>query len=219
MSFRRNSAKVTKDGDTSKDTLFNNGMKANKFFTRSGFASAMDSQLLKKNIEDYQRALGEGSYSIKVVDAKGDAVADPVLNIGGRTYFANGKGVHTIVDKKYMEEELKRAEEVEEYLNEMVEYASASDVSLAKMLNEQMNTVKEICETGGYAAKITNNDTSNTISKDIDAVNCLPSVMRLYSKESLVFAQAVAKLRAILMTYAPILDDAGTSKALREEGF
>jgi hypothetical protein len=41
--------------------------------------------------------------------------------------------------------------------------------------------------------------------------------MRLYNKESLIFAQAVAKIRAILMKFAPIIEGIGTNKSIADE--
>jgi len=213
MSFK----KRTTTKEEAKRPFFDNGMKAGKYFSRSGFASAMDGGekgIINKNVEDYMRGVGEGSYNIALIKPDGTTMyTDRPLNLHGRIYYPDANGVFTMVDKAYLEEQYRREQEKEEYLNEIVELASASDSSLRVVLgNVSQQDLIDICKAGGAGKN------GIEISEDIDGVNCLPSIMRLYSKESLIFSQAVSKLRAIIMARAPIIDDStGTRTAIRDE--
>jgi len=222
MSFRNTYAtgkptdadgKLLNDHDVArKGDLFNNAMKAN-YYSRSGAASFLDRDLLKKQLDNHDAAIGDGSYTIQLLDPRTGAVAQNTpLNFGGRIYYPNAKDQYTIIDKEYLEIQLQKANEQEEYLNEVIELATASDKSLMTTLGiTDYKVLQELC---GKHHKFGGKDFE--LPESIATVDCLPSVMRLYPKESLIFAQAVAKMRAIILAFAPIMDTMGTKKAVRE---
>jgi len=224
MSFRKKTMEEMKNDSQGKvlndetkrrkANLFDNGMKAS-YHSRNGAASYMDRDLYQKHLDDHDRALGDGSYTIQLLKPGTTEVAENVpLNFGGRVYYPNANNAYTIVDKDYLEIQLQKANEQEEYLNEVIELASASDKSLMTVLGiSDMTTLQNLC---GDKAKWGTTNNYLKLPASIVSVDCLPSVMRLYPKESLVFAQAVAKLRAIILAFAPIMDTAGTKKAVRE---
>lgn len=198
-----------------KSNLFDNGMKAG-YYSRKGASSFLDRELIKKHLDDEDRALGDGFYTIQMMDADGNVASGVPLNFGGRIYYPNAKDQYTIVDRQFLEKQLQKANEQEEYLNEVIELATASDKSLMTVLGlKDFKQLENLC---GAACSQTGNaaEMVESIPKDLRPINCLPSILRLLPKDSLTFSQAVAKLRAILLAYAPIMDTMDTAKTVRE---
>jgi hypothetical protein len=191
------------------EVLFDNAMKAGKYYSRTGFASALDTQHVQERVSEHQQGLGSGSYSVKLVDDAGSELEGVPLRFGDRIFYPNQKNIYTIVDKDFLNVQLQKANEQEEYLNEVVELATASDQALMTCLGIRSRT--DLLRLTGPA------NADADIPESIRPIDCTPSVMRLYNKESLIFAQAVAKIRAILMKFAPIIEGIGTNKSIADE--
>ena len=215
MSIKSMLAKIPNDVNAIQGNtpLIRNGVRAEKYFNREGFASSMDQNAVKKNLENRKNAIGSGSYRVAVVDDKGKVIPEQLLNFNGRMHSSNTLGVFNMVDTAYLQEQKRVADEEKKYINTIVSYCMASDDAFATVCGLPINDLRRLCQPNGCDAI---NDGS--LPPSINAMDCSPNVLKLLDSGSLLFSQSISKARWIIGQYAPILDsETGTNKAVADE--
>jgi len=195
------------------------GTKADRFFTRSGMSSIMDTGkdgIVATRSDEINRGIGKGTYSLKMVTETGGDLKDDTacINVGGRIHYPNSSGVFTFIDRQALEYEAALAAEVESYVDQIAYLACASDQNFAKVLNCDMPNLVKLCAPKGA------NDPAGAnlgIYPELDEYSCLPSLLSLLPKEGIEFARGMAKLRAIIKATMPIMDDNTHTKAAVNE--
>ncbi len=206
------------EGDEMLRPLQRSGVKS-KLFNREGLASVQDSGLYKRHLEDYKNAVGDGGYSIKLCDSNGTAITDNrPLNIGGRVFYPSANGVYTFIDEDALEEQKRLNDEVEQYVDSLVEYSS-TDEALSTITRISVEKLAEIClkETTAEYEKIVGKRTFKLMPDDVKKADCLPSLLFLLHPHTREFALGVSKLRTLIKAVMPIIQKQGTKQTLKEE--
>lgn len=81
---------------------FETGTKYGHIGGRTGFASLLDQEVMRKNVENQGLRAGAGSYRVAAVTHEGKVIPDAVVNIGGRIFKSNGSAGFHIVDGGYL---------------------------------------------------------------------------------------------------------------------
>ena len=174
--------------------------------TRKGIYSGMDSNITKKETERQQQVWGDGFVRMAMLDVNGNAVADRPLNLDGKVHYPDADGTFTIVDGGMLKASAKLEHERNEAIREIVEYAGASDQSLAMTLGVTIDVMRqELGVTGNCFGKIRQQELL-----DVDAT---PEAMGLVDKTSITYARASQKLRIAVKARKPIVSFEMTNEA------
>lgn len=169
-------------------------------------ASAFD-QTHKQQVNQRIRNLGSRAVNIKMFDDSGKEMDDAVLNIHGHASYRNKSGYFRLVDESVLEEEMRLADENEEYLNEKVSQAR-TDTAFATMLGVSVKDLIDIC---GPCTKIPE------LAKDMSDyglldIRCLPQQIPYYGDGSEAQKKAIAKMKLIISYFRPETIGSGKSK-------
>ena len=174
--------------------------------TRKGIYSGMDSNITKAETDRQQQVWGDGFVRMAMLDVNGNAVADRPLNLDGKVHYPDADGTFTIVDGGMLKASAKLEHERNEAIRQIVEYAGASDQSLAMTLGVTIDVMRrELGVTGNCFGKITQQELL-----DVDAT---PEAMGLVDKTSITYARASQKLRIAVKARKPIVSFEMTNEA------
>ena len=174
--------------------------------TRKGIYSGMDSNITKAETDRQQQVWGDGFVRMAMLDLDGNAVADRPLNLDGKVHYPDADGTFTIVDGGMLKASAKLEHERNEAIREIVEYAGASDQSLAMTLGVTIDVMRqELGVTGNCFGKIRQQELL-----DVDAT---PEAMGLVDKTSITYARASQKLRIAVKARKPIVSFEMTNEA------
>ena len=174
--------------------------------TRKGIYSGMDSNITKAETDRQQQVWGDGFVRMAMLDVNGNAVADRPLNLDGKVHYPDADGTFTIVDGAMLKASAKLEHERNEAIREIVEYAGASDQSLAMTLGVTIDVMRrELGVTGNCFGKIRQQELL-----DVDAT---PEAMGLVDKTSITYARASQKLRIAVKARKPIVSFEMTNEA------
>ena len=174
--------------------------------TRKGIYSGMDSNITKAETDRQQQVWGDGFVRMAMLDLDGNAVADRPLNLDGKVHYPDADGTFTIVDGQMLKASAKLEHERNEAIRQIVEYAGASDQSLAMTLGVTIDVMRrELGVTGNCFGKIRQQELL-----DVDAT---PEAMGLVDKTSITYARASQKLRIAVKARKPIVSFEMTNEA------
>ena len=174
--------------------------------TRKGIYSGMDSNITKAETDRQQQVWGDGFVRMAMLDLDGNAVADRPLNLDGKVHYPDADGTFTIVDGGMLKASAKLEHERNEAIRQIVEYAGASDQSLAMTLGVTIDVMRrELGVTGNCFGKIRQQELL-----DVDAT---PEAMGLVDKTSITYARASQKLRIAVKARKPIVSFEMTNEA------
>ena len=174
--------------------------------TRKGIYSGMDSNITKAETDRQQQVWGDGFVRMAMLDLNGNAVADRPLNLDGKVHYPDADGTFTIVDGGMLKASAKLEHERNEAIRQIVEYAGASDQSLAMTLGVTIDVMRrELGVTGNCFGKIRQQELL-----DVDAT---PEAMGLVDKTSITYARASQKLRIAVKARKPIVSFEMTNEA------
>ena len=174
--------------------------------TRKGIYSGMDSNITKAETDRQQQVWGDGFVRMAMLDVNGNAVADRPLNLDGKVHYPDADGTFTIVDGGMLKASAKLEHERNEAIRQIVEYAGASDQSLAMTLGVTIDVMRrELGVTGNCFGKIRQQELL-----DVDAT---PEAMGLVDKTSITYARASQKLRIAVKSRKPIVSFEMTNEA------
>ena len=174
--------------------------------TRKGIYSGMDSNITKAETDRQQQVWGDGFVRMAMLDVNGNAVADRPLNLDGKVHYPDADGTFTIVDGGMLKASAKLEHERNEAIRQIVEYAGASDQSLAMTLGVTIDVMRrELGVSGNCFGKIRQQELL-----DVDAT---PEAMGLVDKTSITYARASQKLRIAVKARKPIVSFEMTNEA------
>ena len=174
--------------------------------TRKGIYSGMDSNITKAETDRQQQVWGDGFVRMAMLDVNGNAVADRPLNLDGKVHYPDADGTFTIVDGGMLKASAKLEHERNEAIRQIVEYAGASDQSLAMTLGVTIDVMRrQLGVLGNCWGKITQQELL-----DVDAT---PEAMGLVDKTSITYARASQKLRIAVKARKPIVSFEMTNEA------
>ena len=174
--------------------------------TRKGIYSGMDSNITKAETDRQQQVWGDGFVRMAMLDLDGNAVADRPLNLDGKVHYPDADGTFTIVDGGMLKASAKLEHERNEAIRQIVEYAGASDQSLAMTLGVTIDVMRrELGVIGNCWGKIRQQELI-----DVDAT---PEAMGLVDKTSITYARASQKLRIAVKARKPIVSFEMTNEA------
>ena len=174
--------------------------------TRKGIYSGMDSNITKAETDRQQQVWGDGFVRMAMLDVNGNAVADRPLNLDGKVHYPDADGTFTIVDGGMLKASAKLEHERNEAIRQIVEYAGASDQSLAMTLGVTIDVMRrQLGVIGNCWGKITQQELL-----DVDAT---PEAMGLVDKTSITYARASQKLRIAVKARKPIVSFEMTNEA------
>ena len=174
--------------------------------TRKGIYSGMDSNITKAETDRQQQVWGDGFVRMAMLDLDGNAVADRPLNLDGKVHYPDADGTFTIVDGGMLKASAKLEHERNEAIRQIVEYAGASDQSLAMTLGVTVAVMQQELGVGGRC--FTKKDGTPSIT-----VDATPEAMGLVDKTSITYARASQKLRIAVKARKPIVSFEMTNEA------
>ena len=180
--------------------------------TRKGIYSGMDSNITKAETDRQQQVWGDGFVRMAMLDVNGNAVADRPLNLDGKVHYPDADGTFTIVDGGMLKASAKLEHERNEAIRQIVEYAGASDQSLAMTLGVTVADMQRELGVGGKC--FTKKDGSPSITQEeLIQVDATPEAMGLVDKTSITYARASQKLRIAVKARKPIVSFEMTNEA------
>ena len=174
--------------------------------TRKGIYSGMDSNITKAETDRQQQVWGDGFVRMAMLDVNGNAVADRPLNLDGKVHYPDADGTFTIVDGGMLKASAKLEHERNEAIRQIVEYAGASDQSLAMTLGVTIDVMRAELGVGGNCWK-------KIKQQELLDVDATPEAMGLVDKTSITYARASQKLRIAVKARKPIVSFEMTNEA------
>ena len=219
----------------SKTNQFKQGTKWNLSHSKPGYTSWIGAkQTMDKRLEDRMQKYGavkaDGTIDVtklgvnRFMACGADGLVDPtrnVMNIGGVTMYANDKGVYTIFDKEFLDEEHKLALEQDEYTREILSYCLTSDEIAAKLLTDgDPVKLKALLDKGPVApleAECKAHKFIVSISNELGDVCGLPSFIQCL--EGNIKSLAISKLKILVKAINPAVENEMTGyDSGKEEG-
>ncbi len=147
-----------------------------------------------------------GVYNLKVVGDDGNtAVANAMINIGGRFFKSTDTGRLRILDSEYLNSEISAYKELRDYEETIVQSILVSDETARLIIGGSMGDVKQLLQAKGGNGNI---KVAGLAGSGID-VTALPSEIRYLSPDGSPYAQAIAKLRVIVHALGIIVNEEG----------
>jgi len=171
---------------------------------REGMASMLDTGIVKHNLEMRKRNYGDGSVAFKMMrkNASGDYVeandADTIINIGGRAFRPNSNGLYRILDTDKLDALEADRRQRRAYINKMTRYCVVSDEQCEDVLDIDVAVLgpnKSIAHFG------------NIMSAELDEYDATPSFLDALDPGSSFYAGGLAKLKKIVASQMPIVDN------------
>ena len=176
--------------------------------TRKGIYSGMDSAITKAETERQQQVWGDGFVRLAMLDEAGNSVGNRPLNLDGKVHYPDADGTFTIVDGSMLKASAKLEHERNEAIRQIVEYAGASDETLAMTLGVKLADMQTQLGVGG--------DCFGTITQtELKEVDATPNAMGLVDKTSITYARASQKLRLAVKARKPIVSFEMTGEAAK----
>ena len=168
---------------------------------RTGFRSLMDQNAIVEQMMQYQAKHQSvdgkmGVYTLRVMKDDGTTAApNATINIGGRLFRSGGDGNLRILDSEYINDEIVATKEIREYEEKIVEAILVSDTMAEHILGDNFEYLKGSEDKGPLKG----------VSKTLRDVDASPNVIRYYDPTSVTYAQAIAKIRAIVHNSGSII--------------
>lgn len=208
MSFKlADKIKTKQDADK---TFMRDGTKYNHYGSRTGIASAMDTKIIEKNIEDEARKFGVepdqvfkegGSYAFRLVDKKGRVIDTPTpLNFNNRLHYPDAAGTFKIIDGAFLEKAEAVFLEQQEYIQQVIKKCLISD-DMCKYTLSISDGEFNLLKKGG-----------RLFGDEQDDFNGTPNYIACLDPNSVVFSSCMNKLRKFVSERLPIIENLTTKK-------
>lgn len=183
------------------------GIKYNHYGSRTGYASALDTAIIDRNLKKERENMGEGYVKLQVVNG---GVNKPI-NINNRLWYpSQDDGTFTIIDGKAIDTLVEREREKREYIEKIIEDCTLSDDVCALSLGVSLADLKKELGSGG-------NGWGSAMDRDIILTDATPSMLEVYAEDSITYARAVMKLKSAVKKKMPIIERMTTEKQLDED--
>ena len=173
---------------------------------RKGIFSGLDHNITNAEVNRQQSVWGEGFVRLAMLDEAGHSVTDRPLNLDGKVHYSDPDGTFTIVDGTMLQASAKLENERNEAIRQIVEYAGASDQSLAMTLGVPIDIMRAELGVGGRAF-------DKIKQQELLDVDATPEAMGLVDKTSITYARASQKLRIAVKARKPIVSFEMTNEA------
>ena len=156
---------------------------------------------------------------------KNEALAHATLNFGGRTFQADADGNFKVLDEKYLKDEQKLAQEIDEYANQITSYCLSSDETCATILtggdlaglNHILGSRYEQTRAATILGSSFNKHMLNLPDEILNA-NGMPSVLASIDSSSNMYGLGISKLKHVVKFVSPILENESKDNARLENG-
>ena len=173
---------------------------------REGMGSMLDTEIVKHNLEMRKRNYGDGAVMFKmfkkdpttgkVYEVNDDSA---VMNIGGRAFRPNSDGLFRILDKDRMDALEAEAQQRREYVNQITRYCISSDERCEEVLGVDVESLLPGKSRGVFGKHV--------LSEELDQYDASPSFLDTLDGGSSFYAGGLAKLKKIVASQMPILDN------------
>ena len=172
--------------------------------SRTGLASVLDDNMIKKQMRDEQDMWGDGFIQYEVKGKK-----DAPMNIDGRLFYPDANGLITVIDSDLVQKTADLEIEKRKYLEDIIEKASMSD-EICTLILAQKNvaSLKTILGSKGGAPYITD--------ADLLLVDAMPSAIETYDPTGTTFSRAIQKFKIIVRAKMPALQSMTNKKVQKE---
>ena len=191
------------------------GTKYGNLGSRTGIASALDSGLINRQIEDEKLMWGKGYVQYKVTSGDKDAP----MNIDGRLFYPDSEGNITIIDSDLVDEQQRKEAEKRKYLEDIIEKCSMSDEICALILAQpSVAHLKQYFLGVGAKGTVLVKGVKTDIITDPElvAVDAMPSRIETYNPDGAQFSKAIAKFKQIVRAKLPALQSMTNKKVQNE---
>jgi hypothetical protein len=189
---------------------------------REGIYSTLDSKIIEKNQRQKLESYGinpddyddddpdSGTICYAVCDSQGiqkimkngDKI-EP-MNIGGRAVYPNvnkNGGLYVRVhNKEYVQEEINKTKQQNEYLKQQVDMCMTNDETCAKLTHVRKTVLYEKLKAGGFWDEFSQDNFKDA--------NGLPSFLTIADPQSISFGAGINKLRYWVKTHSFIIEGA-----------
>ncbi len=195
--------------DRSLNKLYNqNGLKSSNYpnAKREGLASILDRDIRRGDAMKNKQALGDGAVKMVFYDEDGAVISgeQASLSLHDVTFTADKNGVFRLIDAGFLDE-LERQEKQKRAYIDMLTEKMVTDEIFQKTLGATEAEFENITRPGG-----TNLD--GTIPNGLLNASARPSVMESYVPASQLYMESLAKQRAIIRHFMPILQKKSETK-------
>jgi len=194
-----------------------NGLKSSNYpnAKRSGIASILDRNIRRGDFVKNRDALGEGAVSMIFFDENGEAITGPEasLSLHDVTFTADKAGRFRLVDEGFLLEKENEEKQKRAYIDMMTDRC-VTDLIMVKMLGISEADFETITKSGGGEEV--------GVPSGLRESNARPSVLESYVPASQLYMESLAKQRAIIRHFMPILQkksESGTGNLDAKDSF
>ena len=195
--------------DRSQNKLYNqNGLKSSNYpnAKRDGIASILDRDIRRGDAIKNKEALGEGAVSMVFFDEKGDAITgqEASLSLHDVTFTADKAGRFRLVDQGFLDEKERQEKQKRAYIDMLTE-KMVTDEIFQMTLGINDGEFENVTKPAGL-------NLDGSIPNGLLNASARPSVMESYVPASQLYMESLAKQRAIIRHFMPILQKKSETK-------
>jgi hypothetical protein len=173
------------------------GIEYSKLGSRKGNASVIETNNVIGAIEQRNRNLGHGAYTVGYFDDQGQPLSEAVMEKLGLPFTPNQDGKFRVVDVGYLKEIKRETDRINEHVNKVLPFC-VSDQITCKILNISQDQLEELCDQGNGHPDM---------PKALRDFNGMPSFLDGLPPNNLLWSQGMAKLRWVVKLFFPMLSD------------
>ena len=189
--------------------FFTNGLKKHNFphAKREGISSIMDSGIKRGDYRKTKEGLGDGAVSMVFIDEDGNQIVgdEASMTIGDINFSADANGRFRLVDEGWINHEAKIEEERREYVDSLTK-KMVTDNIFRKTLGLSKDEFDSLMKSGGGEVGL-------DLREDIASADSHPSVLASYVPSSQLYLASLAKQRAIIRYFMPIIQKSNETKS------
>ena len=183
----------------------NSGINGNRYTDRDGIWAMADRKLAIGKAQTRENQLGSGSLRMKFYDDDNNPITeDGIIKIGGLVFRGDKAGMFRLVDEGVLIEEKREIDELEDYVDSVVEYC-VSDSLMMRIFGWKPENLTAHCAPVGKGGVATKQLAELKMSAGLADFDCTPSYIRSLVPQSQLWAGAVSKLRFLVDFYRPTI--------------
>ena len=167
---------LARDESKSRESHIYSGQKSSHFTNKKGIDASID----KRNMELHEQArmakYGSGVTRFAILNGDGQFDKDAVFESGGILFRPNHNGQFYAANESFLEEELKREEEIRDYVKKILKYC-VNDETNKMIFGLNDKEYKDLFGPCTPAKREEYGARKDTIPQEVAELNCMASYM------------------------------------------
>jgi len=189
--------------DLDKKTHISSGQLAKQFTNKKGLDAYIDKENMKEEEKKKLARFGSGTTRFAILNNDGSADPEAVFESDGIIFRPNTKGHFYAANEAFLEEELKREEQIRQYVKRVLKYCVNDEVNMHIFGLNDFGLYKKIF--GPTDSSSISTECGIVMDNDIAQLNCMASYMESLLPDSASFHASTQKLIQLVRHFMPMI--------------